>query len=139
MPAAAPLAAVDVADPGHREEQDAPRYEGLADVPQRRFEVVDQVQRLGQHDAVERLVGQGPVIGEIADDGRPRRVGVDVEHVGVRHAGAAEPSRVGVVAHLEHAAADVGGMGGEERLDVVAVDGSAAPVAEVAGDRRRAA
>jgi len=76
--------------------------------------------------------------GEICDVGRPRVGGIDVEH---RTLGQFVPEalRVAAVLDLEHAAGDVGVVGGDEPLDVPAVDRRATVIAPVGAERRRPA
>ncbi len=100
----------------------------------RRAYVVDELQRLGEHETVERPIGDAVADGEIGDHGRVRIARVDVEHVGLRD-GAAEAARVRVALHLEGAAADVAGVLGEEALDVVAVDRRAPVEAPLRAER----
>jgi hypothetical protein len=136
VPRRAPLVGGDVGDAGHGQQEDPAGHEDPLQRPQRRHVVEDEVQRLGQHDAVERGVRQHRPVGEVADERHAGGGGVDVQHVGLRHARAAEPVGVGGVADLEHSPPDVVGVAGEEALDVVAVDRSATGVAEVGRDRR---
>ena len=98
-------------------------------------DVVDQVQCLGQNDAVEGPVGDLWSVDEVADDGGRWIAGVDVEHVSSVRAAAAVAARVLVVSDLEGPAGDVAPVRFEETLDVVAVDRQAALISELAADR----
>src|SRR6478672_8411495 len=77
--------------------------------------------------------------GEIGDHGCAGESGHDVEDVLMRAAVAAKALRIGIVADFENVSANVGGVGGEERFDVVAVDGEPAIESELLADRLRAA
>jgi hypothetical protein len=108
------------------------------DVPHRRLEVVDVLERLGEDEAVEGVARN--VVGrrEIGDDRRRGIRGVDVQHVAALDADA-EALGVPVVQHLEHPTADRTPLRGEKPVDVVAVDRSATIAAPVVAERRRSA
>jgi hypothetical protein len=87
----------------------------------RRAHVVDELQRLGEDEAVERPLGDARTDREVGHD---RRLGVgrvEVEHVRLGHRGAEAPGVLGAL-HLQRTAANVGRVCREKSLDVVAVD-----------------
>jgi len=90
-------------------ETDTARAQRAVDALDGGLQAVDELQRLGEDDAVERGLGErfGPL--EVGDDRRTGIAGVDVEHLGGLDGGP-EPHRVGVVEHLEHATPDRTGL-----------------------------
>jgi hypothetical protein len=97
-------------------------------------DVVDQVQGLGQNDAVENPVGDLRSVDEVPDDGRGRIAGVHMQYVPSGCPIAAVAAGVLVISDLECPAGDVAPVRLEEALDVVAVDRQAAGVPELAAD-----
>ena len=124
--------------PGHRCEEHAARREDAVQRRERGADVVDELERLRDDRAVERVARDLRRVGEVADD---RRLRVSLgRHQDVRPLDAvSEARRVVGRRDLEDAAADVGRMGADERLDVDAVDRRAALEAPVRVDRRHAA
>lgn len=96
----------------------------------------DELESLGEDEAVEPVRRHGIRGGEVGDDRRQRIRGIDVEHVLVCD-GAAEPVRVVGVLDLEHMAGDVRAVGGEERLYVRAVDRRASLESPADAERTR--
>ena len=96
-------------------------------------DLVDQVQRLRQDDAVERPVGDLQGVDEVADDRGRRMASVDVEDIPSGRTTAAVAACVLVVSDLERPTGDVSLVHLEEALDVVAVDQEAAVIAELSG------
>ena len=90
--------------------------------------VVDELKRLGQHEAI-KLVRRDPICrGQITDDRRAPVCSVDVEHitpVDVR----AESISVDAIFDFERTAADVPPVLLEEAFDVIAINRRAAVIA----------
>ena len=84
-------------------------------------DVPHEQQGLGADHAVEARVGDLRGVGEVAHDRRQGIALIDVEDVDALDAVRPERPRVAVLADLEHAAADVVRVQGEETVDVVAV------------------
>ena len=51
----------------------------------RQGDVVNELQRLREHDAVECILGQHVRVGEVADDRRARIALMHVQHVAARY------------------------------------------------------
>src|SRR5258706_1650346 len=131
--------AFDFAEAGDGGEKNAAGLEDAAALAEGGVDVVDVLERLGEDDAVVGFAGDGGEVAEVADEGGAGVVGVDVEDVGAGDGAlGGEAAGVEVVFDLETVAADVGGVVGEEGLDVEAVDGVAAIAAGVVADRVRA-
>jgi hypothetical protein len=98
-------------------------------MPDGRRHVFDEVERLREDEAVERLGRHGAGVLKIRDDGRFPILRIDVEHVAVQDV-RSEPSGVVAIPHLEDAAMDARSLLVEELLDEVAIDRLAAVSAE---------
>lgn len=107
VPGRAPLTAVHVGDAGNGQEEHAPGRQDPADRTERGGEVVHEVQRLGEVDAVEGVVGQERTVGEVAGVRGAVDV-VDVENVGALDPVTTESAGVRVVPDLEDAPTHVG-------------------------------
>src|SRR4051812_47209977 len=84
-------------------------------------DVVHQMKCLRDHQTVERGRRNLLTRGQIGDDGRLWRAGIDVQDVRPRDARTPETARVRAVPDLQDSAADGMGVRGEEALYVVAV------------------
>ncbi len=102
-----------------------------------RAHVVDELQRLRDDRTVEGVVGDLRSIGEVGDD---RRLRVSLRRHEDVHLLDTPPEAGRVVGRgdLEHAPANVGGVGSDEALDVHAIDRRPALEAPVGVDRRDA-
>src|SRR3954452_11543299 len=138
IPARPPLAAIERRNSRNRDERHASGLKRRTNLLDGGGHVENQVQHLGKDHAIERPLRQHVLIGEVADDGCFTVTGVDVEDVLLHNSIGAEAMRVGVVADLENASADVGGMLLKEGLDVMAVDRRSAAVTELGAERRHA-
>src|SRR3954453_7592120 len=96
------------------------------------------MKRLGENDAVEGLLRQHAGIGEVTADCALRVAGAHMEHILSRNPIAAEATRIGVVADLEHSPMHICRMLLEKGLDVMAVDRRSAAVTELDAERRHA-
>ena len=108
----------------HRGQQDAAGSKNPMDVGQRGGHVGDELQRLGENEAVEAvrrdLVGGA----QIGDDGGARVGRIHIEHVASFDPGA-ELRGIALIVDLEHPAADIVPVIPDETLDVVPIDRSA--------------
>jgi Glycosyl transferase family 2 len=103
-------------------------------MPDGSLQVVDVLQCLREDEAVEAARWHGIGSDEVADDRCVRIARIDVEDVAALDGGA-ESSGVVPVQHLEDTAANRPTLGGEELLDVVTVDRSAAVASVVVAER----
>ena len=105
---------------GDGRQEDAAGPENAGGVAQRRPGIVDELQRLGEDEAVVAAGRDRVGRGKIGHDGGLRVGRIDVEHVGGGYVAAEAAGVVGVL-DLEDPAPDVAPVGVEEALDVVAV------------------
>src|SRR3954451_17161216 len=68
IPSLLPLVAINLADAGHGEEQHTAWAQGRVELCDRRAHVVNQVERLRKHDAIEGVAWQHVWHGEITND-----------------------------------------------------------------------
>jgi hypothetical protein len=127
------LQAVDATDDGDRAEQRAARLEDSMSMSDGCLQVVDVLERLREDEAVEAARRHGVGGSEIADDRRVRVATINVEDVAPVDGGS-ETYGVVAVHHFEDTAANRGALGGEELLDVVAVDRYAAVASVVVAE-----
>jgi hypothetical protein len=104
----------------------------------RRIDSIDVLQRLREDKAVERVRRYFIGLRQVADEGRTRVAGVEIENVTAVYS-IAKSLRVDRLLHLEDPASDVRPVLRQKALDVVTVYGSAAIIAEVVAQRPGAA
>ena len=118
-----------------RREQHSARFQNSVALAERRSHVVDDVEGLGEDDAVEPLRWK---LGRRAQVRHHRGtfVGrVEIQDRMLRYPWPAEREREVVFLHFEDGAAHVGGVGGQEFLDVSPVDRDSTVVTPIAADR----
>ena len=128
---------VDPAHCGERREKHPSWPQDAVCLAHRGRNLVDELQRLCEDEAIEPFGLEVGSIREIGHDGGVRVRAVEVEDVDARHPRAEAP-KVAVAADLEACPADVPPVLIEERLDVIAVDRQPAVEAPVPTDRGRA-
>ena len=127
----------DLGQPWRRGQQHAARGEDALQGRQRTADVIDELERLRDDGAVERVVRDMGCVAEVADD---RRLWIAILRHEDVHAQdvAAEPVRVVGRGDLENSSADVVGVATDETLDIDPVDRRAALEAPIGVDRGRA-
>src|SRR5262245_14357335 len=118
-PRSSPLAAIDLTDAGSGDEHNPAWRERTMKPRHRKTCVVDEMQCLGEHNAIECIGREHCGIVEVADKGGSGIAFANVQHVGARYSRAAEPPRVVVAADLEHATGDLDRVPFEKTFDVV--------------------
>jgi len=92
--------------------------------------VIDEVENVHAHDAVERLRGDIVRLREVGDEGRVRIIGAQIEDVDSRRSSSAEPSHTPGIVELQATAADPVSVGFEEPVDIIPVNGYSTLVSE---------
>ena len=105
----------------------------------RETDVVNQLQRLREDDAIEGAFGKNRRVGEVPHNRRTRIAGAHVQDVGTCDARRAEAARVFVTADFEDASNDFRCVALQEPLDVVPVDRRPSIEAIITTDRYGAA
>ena len=124
----APVVAIEalfVIDPYHagcRSQQHAARLEDASALAKHRGHVVDQMERLGEDDAVVRPARNRIGATQVGDHGGEAVARIDIDDVAGCDGVAAKPARVNRIPYFENAAANVRTMRLEKRLDVVSID-----------------
>ena len=121
----------------HGGEQHAAGSQDTMRVLDRGAGIVDQLERLGQHKAVECIRGYRVGSAQVRADRRSGIRGVDVHDVTMLDRRAID-IRIGALLDFEHPTANVASMRREKSLDVVAIDGNAAIESPVRAVRRDA-